>query len=155
MMLLRREWPAATAAVGHGHDVRPAVERLVEVADVTRDVLVSRDGEGNEGLEGKKKNTVSTESCKGYTSRRKREGGTYDEAECEERPSLEDVRTNIAAMSALADETLVAGEFLAEGLLAADEEEEHGVSRAVLFGEGCRWSGLLFQWCVRVDRAPY
>jgi hypothetical protein len=42
---------AATATtVCHGYDVGSTIERLVEVADVTRDVLVSGDGEGNDGL---------------------------------------------------------------------------------------------------------
>jgi hypothetical protein len=41
----------AAAAVGHGNDVRTALEGLVEVADVAGDVFVSRDGEGNDGLD--------------------------------------------------------------------------------------------------------
>lgn len=45
LLLLRR-----LAAVGHGHDVGTVLERLVEAADVTRHVLVSLDGEGNQGL---------------------------------------------------------------------------------------------------------
>jgi hypothetical protein len=60
---------------------------------------------------------------------------TYDEAECEERSSLENATRHVAAMMALANEALVALEFLAERLLAADEEEEHGV---------CLSAGLAF-----------
>lgn len=41
---------AAAAAIGHGHDIGPVLQRLVEVADVARDVLVAGDGEWNEGL---------------------------------------------------------------------------------------------------------
>lgn len=51
MMLWRRRMAAAATTVGHGHDVRAALERLVEVADVAGDVLVPGDGEGNDGLE--------------------------------------------------------------------------------------------------------
>jgi hypothetical protein len=36
--------------VGHGLHVGPLLEGLVEVADVARDVLVSGDGEGDDGL---------------------------------------------------------------------------------------------------------
>jgi hypothetical protein len=49
MMLWWRR--VAAAAVGHGNDVRTALEGLVEVADVAGDVFVSRDGEGNDGLD--------------------------------------------------------------------------------------------------------
>lgn len=53
LLLLRRGMTAAAASaasVGHGHDVRTALEGLVEVADVARDVLVPGDGEGDDGL---------------------------------------------------------------------------------------------------------
>jgi hypothetical protein len=51
MLLLRRGMTAAAAtSVGHGHDVRAALEGLVEVADVARDVLVPGDGERDDRL---------------------------------------------------------------------------------------------------------
>jgi hypothetical protein len=59
-------------------------------------------------------------------------GKTHDEAEGEEGSSLEDAAGHVAAVVALADEALVALEFFAEGLLAADEEEEHGVGVGVI-----------------------
>lgn len=48
-VLLRRR-RMAPAAVGHGHDVRPVLEGLVEAADATLDVLVSVDREWHDGL---------------------------------------------------------------------------------------------------------
>ena len=51
---------AAAAAVGHGRDVRAVLERLVEVADAARDILVAVDGEGDDGLrEGEQRLGVS------------------------------------------------------------------------------------------------
>lgn len=49
--LLRGGSAMVTAAVGHAHDVGPALERLLEVADVAGDVFVSRYCEGDEGLQ--------------------------------------------------------------------------------------------------------
>lgn len=67
-------------------------------------------------------------------SRMERE--THDEAEGEEGSSLEDAAGHVPAVVALAHEALVALELLAEGLLAADEEEEHGVGADVLRSGG-------------------
>lgn len=50
---------------------------------------------------------------------------TYNEAECEERIALDDMAGHVAAVMALADDALIAGDLLAESVLAADEEEEH------------------------------
>lgn len=52
--------------------------------------------------------------------------GTYNEAEREERVALDDVGGHVSTVMALANETLVALELLAERVLAADEEEKHG-----------------------------
>lgn len=38
------------ATLGHSLDIGSLLEGLVEVADVARDVLVSGNGEGNDGL---------------------------------------------------------------------------------------------------------
>lgn len=38
------------AALGHGLNIGSLLEGLVEVADVARDILVSGDGEWNDGL---------------------------------------------------------------------------------------------------------
>ena len=38
------------APIRHGLDIGPLLEGLVEVADVARDILVSGDGEGDDGL---------------------------------------------------------------------------------------------------------
>lgn len=51
---------------------------------------------------------------------------THDPAECEPRIALDDIGGHVAAVVALADHALVAGHLLAEGVLAAHEEEEHG-----------------------------
>lgn len=45
-LALNRSFPP----VGHGLHVGTLLEGLVEVADVARDVLVSGDGEGDDGL---------------------------------------------------------------------------------------------------------
>lgn len=52
-LLVRRLLLAAAAtcaAIGHGHDIGAVLERLVETTDVASHILVSMDGEGNEGL---------------------------------------------------------------------------------------------------------
>ena len=58
---------------------------------------------------------------------------------------MEDSAGHVAAVVALACEALVAGKVLAEGLFAADEEEEHDVGRVVvwpgssaIFVTGCK-----------------
>lgn len=40
----------ALATIGHGHDVGALLEGFVKVADAADDVLVSLDGERNQGL---------------------------------------------------------------------------------------------------------
>lgn len=69
----------------------------MEVADAASDVFVSRDRERNDG----------------------------DPTECEPWVTLDDVGGHVAAVVALTDHALVAGDFLAESVLAAHEEEEH------------------------------
>jgi hypothetical protein len=51
---------------------------------------------------------------------------TYNEAKGEKGMALDDVAGHVAAVVALADHAFVALDFLAEGVLSADEEEEHG-----------------------------
>jgi hypothetical protein len=51
---------------------------------------------------------------------------TYHEAKGEEGPAVEDVAGHVTAVVALAYDSLIAGELLAKGVFATDEEEEHG-----------------------------
>lgn len=53
---------------------------------------------------------------------------THDEADGEPGMALDHMAGHVAAMVALADHALIAGNLLAEGALAAEEEEEHGFS---------------------------
>lgn len=57
-----------------------------------------------------------------------RRGGeqTHNEAKGKERVALDDPCGHVPAVVALAHDTLVARDLLAEGMLSADEEEEHG-----------------------------
>lgn len=82
---------------------------------MARDILISLDRERNYRL------------IERLVIREIRGGGrqTYDPAESEEGTTLEHASGHVAAVVALADDALVAREFLADGLLAADEEEEH------------------------------
>ena len=112
-----------SGAVGHGLDVGPLLEGLVEVADVADDVLVPRYGEGDNGLSLSVSAYPLEEGGRGMTERAQNQ--TYDEAKGEEGPALEDAAGHVAAVVALAGQALVAGEFLFEGLFAAGEEEEH------------------------------
>ena len=59
-------------------------------------------------------------------------GQTYHPAKGEERTALQHAAGHVTAVVALADDAFVAGELLADGLFAADEEEEHG-------GLSCWW----------------
>ncbi len=52
--------------------------------------------------------------------------GTYNEAKGEPGVALEHMARHVPAVVALADNALVARDLLAEGVLTADEEEEHG-----------------------------
>lgn len=52
-------------------------------------------------------------------------GRTYDPAESEEGTALEHATGHVTAVVTLAGDALVAREFLADGLFAAHEEEEH------------------------------
>lgn len=65
---------------------------------------------------------------------------THDEAKREEGPALDDAAGHVSAVVALADDALVALDLVAEGVLAADEEEEHdcwtGARRCSLWREG-------------------
>lgn len=54
---------------------------------------------------------------------------TYDEAKCEKRTALNNVRCHVSAMVTLTNDALVAWHVAAEGFLAANEEKEHGESR--------------------------
>lgn len=108
---------AATAAIRHGDDVLSALKGLVEVADGAHDVLVALYGEGYHGLP---VSLVSKES-----RRKIGRGETNDEAECEPGIGLYDATGHVAAVVALVDHALVALDILAEGVLAAGEEEEH------------------------------
>lgn len=92
---------SATSAVGHGDDVRAVVERLVEVADAACDIGVTGEGEGDDGNPAKRKPRIA----------------------------LDDIGRHVPTVVALADHALVALDFLAERVLAAHEEEEHGGRR--------------------------
>lgn len=56
-------------------------------------------------------------------------GGTHDKAESEPRIALDDVAGVVAAVVAATHDALVALDFLAEGVLAAGEDEAHGRER--------------------------
>lgn len=47
---------------------------------------------------------------------------------------LQNTAGHVAAVVALADELLIAGHRFAEGVLAENEEEEHGAQTALSFG---------------------
>jgi hypothetical protein len=55
----------------------------------------------------------------------KDEGITYNKAKGEERPAFNDSAGHVATIVALADDALIALDLGAEGVLTADEEEEH------------------------------
>ena len=57
---------------------------------------------------------------------RERGGGTHDKAESEPRIALDDVAGVVAAVVAATHDALVALDLLAEGVLAAGEDEAHG-----------------------------
>lgn len=86
------------ASAPHVLDVGAVLERLREVADVADDVLVTLEGQGQDG----------------------------HEAECEPRVRLDDATRVVAAVVALANDALVALDLLAEGVLAAGEYDAHG-----------------------------
>jgi len=50
LVLLLMASTAATSTIGHGHDIGAVLERLLKATDVACDVLVSLDGEGDDGL---------------------------------------------------------------------------------------------------------
>lgn len=58
--------------------------------------------------------------------------GPYNEAECKPRVAFDDMTGVVTAVVALTDDALVAFDLLAEGVLAASEDETHG-------GVGWRW----------------
>lgn len=98
---LWRRISATSAAVGHGDDVRAVVERLVEVADAACDIGVTGEGEGDDGNPAKRKPRIA----------------------------LGDIGCHVPAVVTLADHALVALDFLAERVLTAHKEEEHGGRR--------------------------
>lgn len=51
---------------------------------------------------------------------------TYNPAESKPRITLYDIRSHVSTMVALTDHSFVSGHFLAEGMLTAYKEEEHG-----------------------------
>lgn len=64
-------------------------------------------------------------SCGVDTKNRLREAKTYNEAKGKPRVRLDDLAAVVAAVVALADDALVALDFLAEGVLATGEDETH------------------------------
>lgn len=146
----------AATTVCHRLYVGSLLERLVEPADMARDILVALNREGDNRLH----TYVSTYSVR---DRRDREGGTYHPAEGEEGAALEHAAGHVAAVVALADDALVAGELLADGLFAAHEEEEHGGRWVDALRAACRGSlysvlevrsrdGLGFAWLSVCER---
>jgi hypothetical protein len=92
---------SAAAPVGHGHDILAMLEGLVEVANVTRHILVSFNRQ--------------------WYHRNKAEG--------EPRVALDHMAGHVATVMALAYETLIAGNLFAKGVFAARKKEEHGEDR--------------------------
>jgi len=84
-------------AAFHRCDIRAVFERLGEVADVADNIGVALE----------------------------RQGDDRNPTKREPRMALDDVASHVAAVVALADHALVTLDGLAEGVLAAHEEEEH------------------------------
>lgn len=123
--MVSRSGSAATAM--DGQHVGPMLDGLVEVADVARDVLVALDGEGDHRLRGGVLAFVRwSESGEQRRAAERGRGTTHDPAEGEPGMRLDDMAAEVAAVAALEDHALVAGQLLAEGVLSAHEEEEHG-----------------------------
>lgn len=88
---------ATVTAVCHGDDVGSTIQRLVEVANVARDVLVSGDSKRDDRYE----------------------------AKCEEGTAFEDMARHVTTMMALTNDALVTVKLTPESLFSAREEEEH------------------------------